>query len=80
MTRLYKVSEVARMLNVHRVTVLRWICDKKIKAIRIGKLWMIPEEEIRRLLGGRRDDVAALYVRASSRDQKEDLETQIKNS
>ncbi|HHC19361.1 MAG TPA: DNA-binding protein, partial [Euryarchaeota archaeon] len=46
MPRLYKVSEVASMLNVHRVTILRWICDKKIRAIRIGKLWMIPEEEI----------------------------------
>ncbi|MCD6157736.1 MAG: helix-turn-helix domain-containing protein [Euryarchaeota archaeon] len=46
MTRLYKVSEVARMLNLHRVTILRWICDEKIRAIRIGKLWMIPEEEM----------------------------------
>jgi len=78
MPRLYKVPEVARMLNVHRVTILRWICDKKIRAIRIGKLWMIPEEEIRRLLGGKQEDIAVLYARVSSRDQKEDLETQLK--
>ena len=78
MTRLYKVSEVARMLNVHRVTVLRWICDKKIRAIRIGKLWMIPEEEVRRLLGGKQEDVAVLYARISREDQKGDLEKQLK--
>ncbi|RLF65402.1 MAG: IS607 family transposase [Thermoplasmata archaeon] len=78
MGRLYKVSEVARMLNVHRVTVLRWICDKKIRAIRIGKLWMIPEEEVRRLLGGKQEDVAVLYARISREDQKGDLEKQLK--
>ncbi|MCD6503692.1 MAG: helix-turn-helix domain-containing protein [Euryarchaeota archaeon] len=46
MPKLYKVPEVARMLNPHRITILRWICDKKIKAIRMRKLWMIPEEEM----------------------------------
>jgi len=41
---------------------------------------MIPEEEIRRLLGGGQEDIAVLYARISSRDQSKDLETQIKNT
>jgi len=31
-------------------------------AIRIGKLWMIPEE-VRRLLGGKQEDIAVLYAK-----------------
>jgi len=35
---------------------------------------MIPEE-VRRLLGGKQEDIAVLYARVSSRDQDKDLET-----
>ncbi|RLF66192.1 MAG: hypothetical protein DRN26_04350 [Thermoplasmata archaeon] len=38
---------------------------------------MIPEE-VRRLLGGKQEDIAVLYARVSSRDQDKDLETQLK--
>lgn len=48
--RLLKPKEVAELLRVHRVTVTEWIKAGKIKAIRIGKLWRIPESEVRRLL------------------------------
>jgi len=50
--RLYKVSEVARMLNVSTVAVMKWVKSGKLKARRIGKLWMIPESELKRFLWG----------------------------
>ncbi len=51
MERLYKVSEVARMLNVSSVAVRKWIKSGRLKAKRVGKLWMIPEDELKRFLG-----------------------------
>ncbi len=48
MERLYRVFEVARMLNVSAVAVRKWIKSGKLKAKRIGKLWMIPESELKR--------------------------------
>ena len=38
MERLYKVSEVAKMLNVSTVAVRKWIKSGKLGARRIGKL------------------------------------------
>ncbi len=38
MERLYRVSEVARMVNVSTVAVKKWIKSGKLKARRIGKL------------------------------------------
>jgi excisionase family DNA binding protein len=56
MPRLLKPSEVARVLGVHRITVYQWIREGKIKAVRIrsGKrVWLrIPDEEVRKLIGG----------------------------
>jgi excisionase family DNA binding protein len=43
--KLYRVSEVAKMLNVSNVAVRKWIKSGKLKAKRVGKLWMIPESE-----------------------------------
>jgi len=50
---LYSTGKVAKMLGVHRVTINRWIRDGKIRAVRIGKEYRIPEDEVRRLLGGK---------------------------
>jgi len=54
--RLYKPSEVARMLNIHRITMYQWIKEGRIRVVRIksGKrVWLrIPEEEVRRIIGG----------------------------
>lgn len=49
--KLYTVSEVAEMLNVHKLTVLRWIKENRIKAIRLpsGRL-RIPKEEVDKIL------------------------------
>jgi excisionase family DNA binding protein len=53
------VTELADRLNVHRNTVLYWIEQDQLRAIRFGLAkkspWMIPEEEAARVvreLGG----------------------------
>jgi len=56
MERLYKVSEVARMLNVSAVAVRKWIRAGRLGARRVGKLWMIPESELKRFLGEKPGD------------------------
>ena len=47
---LYSTSEVAMLFNVNRVTIYRWVKDRKIKAYKIGKLHKIPVSEVVRLL------------------------------
>ena len=48
MEKLHKVSEIARMLNVSTVAVRKLIRAGKLNAMRVGKLWMIPESELKR--------------------------------
>uniref|UniRef100_A0A7J3YU23 IS607 family transposase n=1 Tax=Ignisphaera aggregans TaxID=334771 RepID=A0A7J3YU23_9CREN len=73
MERVYKVSEVARMLNVSTVAVRKWIRAGKLGAKRVGKLWMIPESELKRFLGEKPSEVrAVVYARVSSHKQKKD--------
>ncbi|AIU70445.1 hypothetical protein TEU_08935 [Thermococcus eurythermalis] len=79
MPKFYKPSEVAELLNYNKVTIIRWIHAGKIKAIKIGRDYRIPEEEVQKLLGKKKETTrAVLYARVSGRDQKEDLETQLK--
>jgi len=73
MERLYKVSEVARMLNVSTVAVRKWVKSGKLRAKRVGKLWMIPEGELKRFLGEKPDETrAVIYARVGSHKQKKD--------
>ena len=46
---MYTVTEVAKMFSVSRQTVLKWINNGKIKAIKVVKVYRIPKEEIDRL-------------------------------
>ncbi len=79
--KLYRTSEVAELLNISVSTVKKWIKQGRLHALRVGKLWMIPESEVRRILSGveRKEIRAAIYARVSSRKQKTDgnLERQI---
>ncbi len=73
MERLYKVSEVARVLNVSSVAVRKWIKSGKLKAKRIGKLWMIPKSELKRFLGEKPREIrAVIYARVNFYKQKRD--------
>jgi excisionase family DNA binding protein len=48
------VTELADRLNVHRNTVIYWIKEEQLRAVRFGlspqSPWMIPEEEVERVL------------------------------
>jgi len=75
--KLYRTGKVAGMLGVHKVTVIRWIKQGKIKAVRVGREYRVPEDEVKRILKGKLADTAVIYARVSSSDQKSDLERQV---
>jgi excisionase family DNA binding protein len=75
--KLYRTGKVAEMLGVNRVTIIRWIRQGKIRAVRIGKEFRIPEDEVKRLLKGKVANTAVIYARVSSSDQRSDLERQV---
>ncbi len=72
--RLYRTREVAEILNISVSGVKKWIKEGKIRAIRVGRFWMIPESEVRRLLTGVKPSEvrAVIYARVSSHKQKKD--------
>jgi putative resolvase len=72
--KLYRTREVAELLNISVSGVKKWIKEGKIRAIRVGRFWMIPESEVRRILYGIKPSEirAVIYARVSSRKQKED--------
>jgi len=72
--KLYRTSEVAKILNISVSGVKKWIREGRIRAIRVGRFWMIPESEIQRILSGvgQREVRAVIYARVSSHKQKED--------
>lgn len=74
---MYRTGKVAEMLGVNKVTVIRWIKQGKIKAVRIGREFRIPEDEVKRLLKGKTANTAVIYARVSSSDQRSDLERQV---
>lgn len=74
---MYRTGKVAEMLGVNKVTVIRWIKQGKIKAVRIGREFRIPEDEVMRLLKGKTANTAVIYARVSSSDQRSDLERQV---
>ncbi len=50
MERMWRVREVAELLRVHRATVNEWIRQGRIRAVRVGKLWRIPDSEVKRIV------------------------------
>lgn len=48
--RLFKISEVAKLLNIHPDTIRGWIRDGKLSIVRVGqKMIRVPFSEIERL-------------------------------
>ena len=43
-------QELADLLGVHRMTVLKYINLKEIQAVRFGRKWRIPHEEVSRVM------------------------------
>ena len=50
--RIYTVREVAQKLGFTEKTIYNYIKKKKIKALKIGKQYRIPQKELRKLLRG----------------------------
>ena len=75
--KLYRTGKVAGMLGVSRITVIRWIKQGKIRAVRIRREFRVSEDEVKRLLKGKVVNTAIIYARVSSSDQKSDLERQV---
>ncbi len=48
--KLYKVPEVAELLNVSKYTVYKWCQDGKLKCIRVGGTVRIKESELKRVM------------------------------
>ena len=46
----YTVKEVAEMLKLNIVTIRRHIESGKLKAIKVGSVWRITEEELQRFM------------------------------
>ena len=50
MKQFYKPKELAEILDLHIMTIWRWIWSKKIRAYKLGKGYRIDEQEFQRLL------------------------------
>lgn len=50
------VKQIAERLGVHRITVYRWIYQKKLRALKISRnIVRIEEEDLERFLEERKD-------------------------
>lgn len=45
--KLYTISELSRILNLHTKTILRFIHEGKINARKIGRTWRVTEEDLK---------------------------------
>lgn len=52
MTQFRTISQVAEYLGVHPKTVRAWIDSGKLKAIRVGRLYRVPEEALEDFTSG----------------------------
>lgn len=47
----YTPKQVAEILQIHQYTVLKWIRDGKIKALKFGRVYRATESDIAEFLG-----------------------------
>jgi len=74
-----KPSEFAKILGLHKITVLRYINKGKIKAIKTetGR-YIIPKSELNKfILESNKNKLNVIYARVSTQKQKKYLEKQI---
>ena len=48
--KLYKISEVADFLKVHDQTIRRYIKKGELKAVKVGKQWLIKNTDLNKLI------------------------------
>ena len=44
--RLYSQDEAAELLQISRLTLGKWLRDGRIRGVKIGRLWRIPESAL----------------------------------
>ncbi len=55
---LLSATEVAEMLNVHPITIGKWLREGTIKGSKLGKIWRV-----------KRSEVEAFFERSSNTDE-----------
>lgn len=50
MPRFFTVEQVAEILHRHRRTIYRWLAEGFIRGKKVRDGWLIPEEELTRIL------------------------------
>lgn len=53
MDKVYTLKEVEELLKVSNRTLLNYIKAGKLNAVKIGRKWMVTEENIKKLLDGK---------------------------
>ena len=64
--RFYTPKQVAEILQVHQYTVLKWIREGKLRALKFGRVYRTTESEIKSFLGQTAHDSAQDIVRAAA--------------
>ena len=77
MDEMYRLSQAAKFLGIHPITLRRWADEGRIRCVRLGKERRFPASEIRRLRGEQNEDACILYGRVSGHGQKDDLERRV---
>lgn len=52
-TKLYTLTDVEGILGVSHRTLLRWVAEDKIRAVKIGGKWKVSEDTLRAILEGK---------------------------
>lgn len=65
----YTPKQVAEILQVHQYTVLKWIREGKLRALKFGRVYRTTESEINAFLGQTAHDSAQDVMRSSSAGQ-----------
>lgn len=65
----YTPKQVAEILQVHQYTVLKWIREGKLRALKFGRVYRTTESEINAFLGQTAHDSAMDVMRSSSAGQ-----------
>lgn len=65
----YTPKQVAEILQVHQYTVLKWIREGKLRALKFGRVYRTTESEINTFLGQTAHDSAQDVIRSSPAGQ-----------
>ena len=73
--KLYKLTDAAVLIGVHRQTAWKYIIDGKLKAMKTkNNRYLVSQEEIDRYLGEVKHIAVTIYARVSSSENKDDLD------